>query len=408
MPAIPCFQQSATHGRASDLPANDGVPRSDEPTPRTHNINGRNLIVCIDGSTNQFGGKDTNVMELYRLVLKEDRHNQIAFFNRGVGKYAHPSRRSLQFIWEVILHKIDMAMAWNFEKPILDAYQWLSNNYEKGDRIFMFGFSRGAYQVRVLSAMIDKVGLIRKEIDQEIPFTYKIYVDPKSELHTVTRVGSEKMEENISIAYKIYVDPKSELHTVTRVGSEEMEEKISMAQWFNRTFSHSDVSVHFVGAWDTDWSIGVGRGKNLSKTIKGMNHVRYFRHALPLDEQRVKPLAECTYRGRVTEPPEEMGDQLIAHNEPTNDKPPADNGAEANVKSENNRPHTIEKWFPGTHSDIGGKNVKNAGAGMDLSRSPLVWMVAEARALGLRMKRDLDPDEQTVVKDSFTPQGMCL
>ena len=69
-------------------------------------------------------------------------------------------------------------LARNFESTLLDAYGWLSETYKKGDRIFLFGivtkprfesvqsliehtgFSRGAYQVRTLSAMIDKVILV--------------------------------------------------------------------------------------------------------------------------------------------------------------------------------------------------------------------------------------------------------
>ena len=72
----------------------------------------------------------------------------------------------------------------NFEPIVLDAYRWLADHYEDGDRIYLFGefarlglirvsyfpgFSRGAYQVRVLSAMIDRVGLIHKGNNKQIP-----------------------------------------------------------------------------------------------------------------------------------------------------------------------------------------------------------------------------------------------
>lgn len=74
----------------------------------------------------------------------------------------------------------------NFEPIVLDAYRWLSDHYEVGDQIYVFGenvqpcckkrvfilfsgFSRGAYQVRVLSAMIDRVGLIHKGNNKQIP-----------------------------------------------------------------------------------------------------------------------------------------------------------------------------------------------------------------------------------------------
>ena len=138
--------------------------------------------------------KNTNVIELYNLILKKVGHNQRTWYNSGIGTYARPSWKSWTFYRQVIEHKIDLAIAWyadwslsisyshftahsfrNFERTILAAYRWLSDNYEDGDCIFLFGalvqcdlndserylgFSRGAYQVRVLSAMIDKVRYI--------------------------------------------------------------------------------------------------------------------------------------------------------------------------------------------------------------------------------------------------------
>jgi uncharacterized protein (DUF2235 family) len=139
-------------------------------------MKGRNLIVCIDGTANQFGRKvrdfgdcplsylvnvvekNTNVIELYKLILKEVEHNQRTWYNSGIGTYARPSWKSFKFYRQVLAHKIDLAIAWwvaysssvscshftsfglrNFEATILAAYRWLSDNYEPGDCIFLFG-----------------------------------------------------------------------------------------------------------------------------------------------------------------------------------------------------------------------------------------------------------------------------
>jgi uncharacterized protein (DUF2235 family) len=93
----------------------------------------RNLIVCIDGSANQFGEKvcvfwvcpvgppadvvekNTNVIELYNLILKEVGDNQRTWYNSGIGTYARPSWKSLKFYQQVISHKIDLAIAWCVE-----------------------------------------------------------------------------------------------------------------------------------------------------------------------------------------------------------------------------------------------------------------------------------------------------
>jgi hypothetical protein len=118
----------------------------------------------------------------------------------------------------------------------------------------------------------------------------------------------------------------------------------------------------------------------LPGTVDGMKHICYFRHALALDERRVKFLPEYAYGGSATPPtkPEdkraspinhesphddhkspspEDADGPITNNEPSDDRPPVDNEvmdprSSARIKSLENRPHTIEVWFAGTHSDM--------------------------------------------------------
>jgi hypothetical protein len=75
----------------------------------------------------------------------------------------------------------------------------------------------------------------------------------------------------------------------------------------------------------------------LPRTIEGMKHVCYFRHALALDERRVKFLPEYAYGGRA--------------------KPPAQTDDKDETLTESKRlprqlAHTKEVWFPGTHSDM--------------------------------------------------------
>ena len=130
-------------------------------------------------------------------------------------------------------------------------------------------------------------------------------------------------------------------------------------------------------------SIEIMRSKHmLPGTVDGMNHVCYFRHALALDERRVKFLPEYAYGGRTTpsvakamdntgssvdpELPQKdnqatgNADGPIANNEPSHDSSPInrdkeamdDNCSATKLKSTGTRPHTIEVWFAGTHSDM--------------------------------------------------------
>ncbi|RXW15518.1 hypothetical protein EST38_g10336 [Candolleomyces aberdarensis] len=83
-----------------------------------HKRGGRNLIVCIDGTANQFGKKNTNIIEIYNLIMKETGDNQRTWYNSGIGTYARPHWRSLRYYKQVVSHKIDLAIAWNFEKTV--------------------------------------------------------------------------------------------------------------------------------------------------------------------------------------------------------------------------------------------------------------------------------------------------
>lgn len=89
---------------------------------------------------------------------------------------------------------------------IKDAYSFLMQNYIEGDRICLFGFSRGSYTVRCLAGMLHKVGLLPAHNQAQISFAYKMYKDD-------TPNGS------------------------------------AMSADFKKTFSQ-DVTVYFIGVWD--------------------------------------------------------------------------------------------------------------------------------------------------------------
>ncbi|KAJ8515394.1 hypothetical protein ONZ45_g7181 [Pleurotus djamor] len=257
---------------------------------------------------------------------------QRTFYNSGIGTYAKPSIFSFTYLKQFLFHTIDMAIAWNFERIVHEAYEWLSENYKPGDRIYLFGFSRGAYQVRVIAGMIHKVGLLHKGNKNQISFAYELYA-------SVTNATTRDQ-------------PQPSTSSTTSPGLADANEH-DLCEQFKQTLCHPDVRVHFVGAWDTVSSIGVLRGQSLPETVTGMGHVCAFRHALALDEKRVKFQPEYVNGGLGPLP----GDTETVR----------------------------EVWFPGTHSDIGGGNRPNA----DLSNfgPSLRWMMHEASNRGLRLTR---------------------
>ena len=105
---------------------------------------GRNLVVCCDGTGNEIGVNLSNVLKLYRMLGKD--RQQLVFYDPGVGTIAKLASwgRLKQKLWEGFA----LASGYGLDDNILDAYRWLCSNWQEGDRIFLFGFSRGAYTVR--------------------------------------------------------------------------------------------------------------------------------------------------------------------------------------------------------------------------------------------------------------------
>lgn len=187
------------------------------------------------------------------------------------------------------------------------------HNYRAGDRICLFGFSRGAYTARCLAGMIHKVGLLPAHNRQQVPFAYKIY----------TRMDKAGWDQ---------------------------------ANAFKKAFAN-DVPVDFVGLWDAVGSVGFFWRHPY---VTSNTFIRTFRHAVSLDEHRAK------FKPDLWNRPNEEEEQLGAENQR-----PLEPGAT------DTEPTDVEEvWFAGCHRDVGGGAVKN-GTPHSLSRIPLRWMIRE-------------------------------
>ncbi|KAH0833833.1 hypothetical protein J3R83DRAFT_10997 [Lanmaoa asiatica] len=302
-------------------------------TPRTFKCpehrseTSRRLVVCIDGTSNQFGTKNTNIVELYRYITKSD--TQLTYYSSGLGTIAKVANPSLG---HRLSSELDMAIGRNLHKVIMASYRWLSDNYKDGDSIFLFGYSRGAYQVRALAGMIAQVGLLLPGNNEQIPFAFELYSKTDDDDSNLTRPAS----------------------VISRPVTKESKKKAKyteLAKTFRKTFCRSNVHIHFVGVWDTVSSVGFGRSRTLPCTTTSCEHICYFRHALALDERRVKFLPEYVYGGQSSY---------------------SDDGR---VK---------EVWFAGCHADVGGGHRRNER--LQSGDIPLLWMRSQAIAAGLKME----------------------
>lgn len=120
----------------------------------------KRIVICCDGTWNSPGDTadgepvKTNVQKLFESVcnLDENGIQQIKHYVEGVGTAGSKVRKI-----------VDGATGWGLAQNIINAYSFLVWNYVKGDEIYLFGFSRGAYTARSLGGLIRNCGIIRND-----------------------------------------------------------------------------------------------------------------------------------------------------------------------------------------------------------------------------------------------------
>jgi uncharacterized protein (DUF2235 family) len=203
----------------------------------------KNLVVCCDGTGNEFGDNNSNVVKLYRM-LERDPARQVAYYHPGVGTMGAPNALTSTTKW--CTRMLGLAFGYRVMDNIADAYRFLMNNHEPGDRLFIFGFSRGAYTARALCAMLTMFGLFDK--------------------------GNEAL---IAYAARLFKHPT--------------EKSFEISRNFKRVFGR-ECKPDFVGVWDTVSSVGwIYDPLHLPFTANNPD-IRIGRHAVAIDERR------CFYR----------------------------------------------------------------------------------------------------------------
>ncbi|KAI9444639.1 hypothetical protein H4582DRAFT_2094508 [Lactarius indigo] len=299
----------------------DEIPRK----PRT-------LVLCFDGTTNEFDNANTNVVKLYSMLRKDKVEDQVTYYQAGIGTYIQPGVVSPLFSWAAEI--LDEAIAWYLYQHVMDGYRFLMQNYNVGDKVLLFGFSRGAYTARALAGMLHKVGLLSKDNVEQIPFAYKLY----------------KADNNADLA-----------------------------QGFKTTFCR-EVPIEFVGVWDTVASVGVIMGKTLP-FVDVNTTIRVFRQALALDEHRAKFRPNLYHRSVITKP-ETKGLR-------GNDKSKPAQGTVPGGSDEVFETDEKEVWFVGCHTDVGGSSTPNSEP-HSLANIPLRWMLQEIIRADCGIMFDLD------------------
>src|SRR3954465_9719844 len=104
----------------------------------------RNIIICCDGTGNEISENISNVLKLYRCLRKTEKTTprQVVFYDPGVGTLARPD--PWRKLWQDSITIFGLATGYCLDDNVLAAYEFLANNYDEGDHIYLFGFSRGA------------------------------------------------------------------------------------------------------------------------------------------------------------------------------------------------------------------------------------------------------------------------
>jgi uncharacterized protein (DUF2235 family) len=168
----------------------------------------KKIVLCADGTWNTPHGPsatvtDTNVRKLYMALVNDD--SQLKYYDSGVGTDGTP-----------LDHMTGGAMGEGLFQKLQDCYAFLSNVYDPGDSIYLFGFSRGAFTARSVAGMIAGFGVPSINMDNE----------------TVSKIFQAYRES----------DPVS---------------KKTQKDQLTATYGLQDVNVEMVGVWDTVGSLGI-------------------------------------------------------------------------------------------------------------------------------------------------------
>jgi uncharacterized protein (DUF2235 family) len=316
----------------------------------------RNLIVLSDGTGNSAAKAfKTNVWRLYQALNLRD-GSQVAVFGDGVGT------SSITF-----LRILGLALGIGVKRNVLNLYKFLCHNYwrdkdyrrdnpdlSKRDRIWMFGFSRGAFTIRVLAGLVHSQGLVEFETEADL-------------------------DRNALAAYRAFREEAFPAKSwwVFWVPLGRKIRDILVAWWqsltggtpYAQVKKRENIEIDFIGVWDTvaayglpidELSIAVDRWvwpMNFQDTSL-LERVHHARHALALDDER-----------RTFHPI------------------PWDEHAEQSKRGKVDPDRLTQVWFPGMHSDVGGGYPDDG-----LSLVPLCWMIDEAKKKGLAFE-DVIVDE---------------
>ena len=249
----------------------------------------KNILICLDGTKNEVKAKAvTNVFNIAEFADLTKPDEQVLYYGPGVGTMAPPSA------WTGLAQRISltggMALGHGMRQDIAEAYTYLMDTWQPGDKVFVFGFSRGAYTARALCGMLYRIGLLRPGTDNLVPYAVRTYARNRGKDSDLSREEGWGRMDKFAKGLSRRIDGDSPAFP-----------------------------VHYLGIFDTVKATkAFGRDISWPYT-RSLPNVRVVRHAVSIDEKR-RPFEEYL----VFPDPKETF------------------------------PALQEVWFAGVHSDVGG------------------------------------------------------
>jgi Uncharacterized conserved protein len=300
---------------------------------------GRKIVLLSDGTGNSAAKVwRTNVWRTFE-ALDLSGNDQVAFYDDGVGTSTFKP-------WAIL----GGAFGFGLKRNVIDIYKFACRNYkDEADDIYGFGFSRGAFTIRVVIGLILNQGLVsaanEAELDKKAIAAYRKYRSER--YHTLWPWHPEDWYRAIrNVLLPIKYDKGD-----------------------NRQVKH----IRFVGVWDTVAAYGLPIDEMTRGVSRWIVPLELPTHTL--DRARVMRACQALSldEARTTFHPELWDEKIVPPSEFDPDK-------KRHIADE----QISQVWFAGVHSNVGGGYPDDA-----LAYIPLVWMLIEAQRCGLKLKSDV-------------------
>lgn len=306
------------------------------PNPEINRLNfvneTKNIFIFFDGTANDWTSR-TNIRRLFELVAVQENPKQLSIYIDGVGSSSTPLTGGI--------------FGYGMKPRIMEGYMFLARHYSPGDKVYIFGFSRGAHQARALAGMLSYNGIPK----------YVKSRDKKSQKNALKMLKTQS--KNIWNLSKDQNDNSDEQWRTWESGSPAPFAKAIKESYDIDTIS---VKIDFLGIWDTVPGSSFKKYSLYKECEDNKDGDRYkiqpyptigeIVHAVSLDEKRTK------FRPVLVRKPIDI-----------------------------TRTQLHQAWFPGAHADVGGGYEDSN----DLAGLSLNWM------LGFLYKYDIFEGQRPTV-----------